>query len=495
MSSRAIYILPLVLVVVCVALPVRAANGSSEKPLQEQLQEHKLRIAELERLLKQQAIVLERLQQQLAEQRKQPVPLPSSVSGAAPAVQRPTPSPEMERISGELDELAKNSKELNEKVNQLEKKTSGSEKSVLGKLKGLGNFSFSGDVRLRYEPFFGGTLTSNRHRERVRARLNINAKFSDELRGGLRIASGNELDPISTNQTMTDFFQRKAITIDRAFLQYNPNWLKPLSLTGGKFAYTWYHTELTFDNDLNPEGFSEAFSFDFNNPVFKRLTLVGFQLPFHESSSGADSFLFGGQVGSFWKLSDRIRFSGYATFYNWHLADPIQAAKTAGKLKGSSNTNAASADQFASNFGLLDLIGRLDIDTGSSRWPLVLQLDFVNNTRACTNETTVAVACNPKDRSGWWAEAQLGQTKERHDVKFGYTFIRIEQEAVLSAFNFSDLRSPTNVVTHRFNFGYQVYRNLTLNYTLLVGRRLQTTLFPSDEDWLKRMQFDAIYKF
>jgi hypothetical protein len=103
--------------------------------------------------------------------------------------------------------------------------------------------------------------------------------------------------------------------------------------------------------------------------------------------------------------------------------------------------------------------------------------------------------CNPRDRSAWWAEAQVGKTAERHDINFGYTFIRVEREAVLAAFNFSDLRQATNVVNHRFNFGYQIYKNVTLNYTLLVGRQLRTATSPDPEPWLKRMQVDAIYKF
>jgi hypothetical protein len=89
----------------------------------------------------------------------------------------------------------------------------------------------------------------------------------------------------------------------------------------------------------------------------------------------------------------------------------------------------------------------------------------------------------------------VGQTKEPGDLNFGYTFIRLEREAVLAAFNFSDLRQPTNVVTHRLNTNYQLYKNVTVGYTLLVGRALQTATSPALEPWLKRMQFDLIYKF
>lgn len=489
------------LMVILLAVPAIGDDATKKEPtsapqgMQEQLEKQQVRILELERLLKQQGVVLEALRQQLNTQQDSLAPLPNSTSTAAPALQGITATQEIIRLSGEMDALAEHNKELQEKVNKLAKDGQEADKGLAAKLKGLGNFSFSGDVRLRYEPFFGGTLSQDRHRERFRLRFNAISKFSGELTGGLRISSGDELDPTSTNQTMTSFFQRKPINIDRAFLQYHPHWLQPLTLTGGKFGYTWYRTELTFDNDLNPEGFSQSLSFDFDNPVFQKVTLVAFQLPFRETSGFDDSFLHGGQIQTYWKLSDAVKLSGYAAFYNWHRSDPVRTAQTAGALKGSSNTNAASGTEFASNFALLDLIGRLDIDTGYAGWPLMLQLNFVNNTRPCTNETTVAIACNPRDRSGWWAEAQLGKTKKQHDVQFGYTFIRIEQEAVLAAFSFSDVRQPTSVVNHRFNFGYQAYRNVTLNYTLLVGRALQTAFSPTEEDWLKRMQFDVVYKF
>jgi len=164
------------------------------------------------------------------------------------------------------------------------------------------------------------------------------------------------------------------------------------------------------------------------------------------------------------------------------------------QLGGSSNTNTSvPGNRFASKFALLDVIGRLDVDTGYSRWPLMLQLDFVNNTRACAN--VFVATCNPKDRSGWWGEVQIGQTKEPRDFSFSYTFIRLEREAVLAAFNFSDLRQPTNVLTHRLSANYQAYKNVTLGYTLLVGRALRTATSPLAEPWLKRMQFDVLYKF
>src|SRR5439155_5378540 len=116
-------------------------------------------------------------------------------------------------------------------------------------LKKIGPFNFSGDFRLRDEPFFGGPSDQSqvRNRERFRLRINANSKLNDDISGGFSIASGDVNDPISTNQTTNQFYTRKGIAIDRAFINYNPHVFKPLTLTGGKFAYPWYNTELTWD--------------------------------------------------------------------------------------------------------------------------------------------------------------------------------------------------------------------------------------------------------
>src|SRR4051812_2877875 len=77
---------------------------------------------------------------------------------------------------------------------------------VEGKLKNVGPFSFSGDLRLRHESFFGsgpvnGAEPATRNRERYRIRFNATAKLNDEISGGFSLASGDLGDPISTNNT------------------------------------------------------------------------------------------------------------------------------------------------------------------------------------------------------------------------------------------------------------------------------------------------------
>lgn len=469
-------------------------------------------IAQQQAELGEQARRLEALQRRMeqiaaAGLSRAPAGEPPTVTAAAPP---PEPSlSAQQKPEQSLAALAESQQQLAQRVAQVEAGAAAAQKSAEGRFRQLGNFTFSGDVRMRYEPFFGGGAVSSpalqsRHRPRLRLRFNVNTRFSPEWSGGFTLASGDPFDPISRNQTFTAFFQRKPLNIDRAFLEYTPQWMKngllrghgEFRLTAGKFGYTWYRTQLTFDNDLNPEGVSQTLAFHFKNPVFKNLTLVAFQLPFNEVSSGPDSFLHGGQIQTQWQLGSRVRFGGYVGFYDFNRADPIRAAQSAGTLTGSTNRNAATATQFASKFGILDVIGRLDFTTWSTRWPLMLQFNYANNTRACTNLVHIAVppACDPSDRNAYWAEAQFGADHEPGDVQFGYTFIRIEREAVLGAFNFSNLRAPTNVFTHRLNVGYQAYRNVNLTFTSLLGRQL-TTATSAEERIVKRLQFDVVYKF
>ncbi len=64
------------------------------------------------------------------------------------------------------------------------------------------------------------------------------------------------------------------IALDRGYITYNPVGAKWFSATAGKFAFTWARTSVTFDPDINPEGFVEKFSKDFEStPIVKNVNL------------------------------------------------------------------------------------------------------------------------------------------------------------------------------------------------------------------------------
>src|SRR5882724_6648716 len=185
----------------------------------------------------------------------------------------------------------------------------------------LGRFRFSGDIRIRGENFTQETQP-DRNRARIRARFGFEGKVGD-FTGGLSIASGSLGDPTSTNETLTNNFDRKTIGLDRAFVTYSPSYFKALQLTGGKFVYPWIRTGMTFDPDLNPEGFSEKLSFDLHNPIVKNLTAGVYQLVYNESSGGQDSYALGAHGSA--KLQPFPWWTATASFSatKWNRPDAI----------------------------------------------------------------------------------------------------------------------------------------------------------------------------
>jgi hypothetical protein len=121
---------------------------------------------------------------------------------------------------------------------------------------------------------------------------------------------------------------------------------------------------------------------------------------------------------------------------------------------------------------------------------LVNILPVPKNTPSQTFKQTLNAPCNSHQRRGYWAEARVGRLQQKGDIQVGYTRIFIEREAVLSNFNYSELRQGTNVTEHRVDSFYQLDRSVQLGFTALIGRPLA-----SSEPWLTRLQFDAIYIF
>jgi hypothetical protein len=425
--------------------------------------------------------------------------------------------------------------DLAQKVARLETDLGNSRKDVEERLKTLGPFAFSGDLRLRAEPTFGGPgdRSQDRFRERIRLRVNAEAKLNDQLRGGFSLASGDLNNPISTNQTTNQYTTRKPIAIDRAYATYNPSWFWPLTVTGGKFAYPWFNTELVWDKDLNPEGAGETLAFNVKTPLLKKFSVVGFQLPFAENrrtAAGDKSFyntmVYGEQLQTFWQLGSKVKLSAYASFYDWKYADSIafsvatvnSASPDNGLLPLNNNglqnsiatvtaTNVVTgaktitSAQFASKFGILDSLAQFDIQTPSERWPIILVGDYAQNTRACENVRNIPVTavysapCDTHARHAYWLEARVGRTDRKGDWQFGYTRMVIEREAIIGAFNYSEIFPSNNVEIHRSEVLYELFRNVTLELNVLIGRTLGTAGSLAVQPLWERLQFDVTYKF
>ena len=450
-------------------------------------------------------------------------------------------------------------------------------KQVEARVADIGPVKFSGDIRLRSESFFGlsnsltngdnpavlGNDLSPRHRLRVRARLAMRGTVGDEFDWGLRVASGSFADNISSNQTLTDFYNRKPFALDQAFISYKPRAIPGLRLQGGKFDLPWTATELTIDSDLMIEGINESYTRSFKKSRLKEIALVAWQSPFLERNSafvrnsngtvnieqsrrgGRDLALYGAQFRSRFEFSPRVAlnlsiadlfFSGtqfispvqvFGSQLQLPLTFTIPAAGStpaqtittqvsiprdllvAGHgnlgLTNASN-NATNRDgRLASGFNLVNMLGRLELKH-SKRWPITLILDFVTNTQTRDVVTAgpggVDLVLPNHENNGFWGELQVGQARARGDLQFGYTFMRIEKDAVLTPFNMSDITQQSDMRGHRFNFSYTADPRVTFAVIGIITERPNGLLGPfgttppgSSNVPTKRLQLDTTIRF
>jgi hypothetical protein len=539
-----------------------AKKTATTKPAEKKSLTTEEKLDALAQMLEQQNERLNQLQQTISEQQEtirvlvskansQPVANSTMNATAAVSVEMPT-SPQAPSVEDRL-------------------------KKVETRVSEIGAIKFSGDIRLRSESIFGqqnilangdnpallGNELSPRHRMRLRARLQMRGVVNDEFEWGLRFATGSFADNISTNQTMTDFFNRKPFGLDQAFITYKPKRLAGLRLQGGRFEPPWIFTEMTIDNDLMVEGFNESYTHSFKKSVLKDLTLVAWELPFLERNAafvrnangtvnidesrrgGRDLALYGGEVRARFEPNAKVglTLSVSDLFYSGtQFISPVQVfgnqlmlpltftipasggnpaqtittqvaisrdllvAGNAGLGVTNLSNNAVNRDgRLASGYNLVDLYGRLELKH-SKRWPVNLIMNFVTNTqvhdvvRAGAGGADVIVPNH--ENHGFWGEVQVGATKARGDVQLGYTFLRIEKDAVLTPFNFSDVTQQSDMRGHRLLFTYTADPRVSFNVIGIVTERLNGLLGPfvatppgSLNRSTFRLQFDTVLKF
>lgn len=390
----------------------------------------------------------------------------------------------------------------------------------VSKIEGIvGRFRFTGDVRVRQETF---TSQDNplcpvgacqlRARERIRLRFGFEGKLNEDFNAGIFMASGIITDPTSSNETLNNVFERKTISFDRGYITYNPQAHKWLSLTGGKFAYSWIRTNSMWDPDLNPEGFSEKASFDLKNGgIFKNVTFTGMQLLFNEVGVGQDSKALGGQISTKMQLGSHVTMTPAFSGLKWQLTDVILnepasvnggAAVGAFAPNGMTNctTGVSPNRHFCSRFLYADFIDSFVFKTPWERFPINLQMEFEKNLGAATSAVT-----GTKQDKLYLFDVNVGRTRSKNDIQFGYSWWRQEQDSVITSFNESDQRSPSNVLQNKIYFNWKVRDNVTIGVTDWIGRTLNTALenakrapgvpVGGKDPYLQRFQFDIIYSF
>lgn len=377
------------------------------------------------------------------------------------------------------------------------------EKKVDELTKRWGKLRLTGDIQIRYEGFFNQGLDlpvdlEARNRLRFRVRAQLAGDIGRNFDWGIRLASGSFNNPISPQQSFTDFFNRKPIGIDRAFLHFDTktDGAANLELWAGKFEAPWKRTAVTFDEDLQPEGLAQSIGVDVSKDGFlRKVEFTAWQLPYRERAIGADAVLFGGQILSDWKLSDGWGLTLAGTFHDFEQVNVIPVAVVApsgfvnaGFEYGTTNTVVVNPftnlPEYRSDYRVIDAIVELrNAGPGKDgRWPIVLRADYLHNTSAFNNQ-----------KDGGQLEAIVGRRQEQGDWQFDYGFWKVEREAFPSVFMDSEMLIQTNSVTHSARARYMLRKQVEFAWRYFAHRRLATTA--PDNRWTNHLQFDVQYRF
>jgi hypothetical protein len=344
--------------------------------------------------------------------------------------------------------------------------------------------TFSGDFRARFEGFYQADEPT-RQRGRFRLRLGLRAPLTEDLTFNVRIASGEAADVTSTNQSFSDFWNRKPINIDQAALVYNPAEARALTLGGGKFAYPVTRTQMVWDDDLNWEGAYEQVAWTMGKVAFRGAAV---QSPLSDVRDGADAFMFAGYVQAAFRVDGHAVQVSIAD-YAFKEEDQIAVALDERMVIRTQQTNRVRRDAagdvigYESEFNLVDIIAQMTFDTGQAQYPFTVLADYVVNTRAANEED-----------SGIWLMGSYGRAASVKAYSLSYTYARVERDAVLSAFNFSDMGPATNVVMNMASFSFMPINRLNLDATAILTRRLRVPAGDPNA-LLKRIQVDARISF
>jgi hypothetical protein len=342
---------------------------------------------------------------------------------------------------------------------------------------------FGGDFRSRYEGFYKDDVTT-RHRGRLRLRLRIDTDVNDDTHLQIQISSGDDGTPVSTNQTFTGFFRPKPFNLDRANIAYNPSGASALTLGAGKFGFPVTRTQMTWDDDLNWEGVYEQVAWSAGPSV--EVKLVALQTTVNEVSLDSNSQMFAGYAEIGVALGVHALQVSVAD-YGFTNVDQVAVGRAVGPLRSIlTNQVELGGDGgvigLVSDFNMVDVIAEAELDTGREGYPVRLLADFVRNTKAVSDLDT-----------GMWFEAEYGGSRAAGSYTLGYTYGRIEQDAVLSPFMFSDIPG-TNLQLHMLNVAFVPLQDLTLDLTLHFTKRLDIDAGANDA-WLTRPHVAAIVRF
>ena len=421
-------------------------------------------------------------------------------------------------------------------------------------------FRVGGDIRIRYErsyfpsgndntgafpnfnaintgsPFdVSGTVFSpqlnvdkDRQRFRLRARLGAEIDMGEGFTAGMRIATGENNSPVTTNQSFGAAnqaqggnFSKYAIWLDRAFLKYEiggqPN--RNLAINAGRFDNPFFSTEIIYDDDLGFDGGALAARYE----VLKGVTpfLSGGAFPIFNTDlnfssnqpskfNSSDKWLYGAQGGVDLKLGKHLSMKVASAYYYFDgvdgkLSDPYTplSSSDAGNTdnrrpsfaqKGNTymalrnivpnaTNNFGTTNQFqyfglASKFRPLTFTGKIDY-TGFEPVTISIWGEHIKNLGfdrgainriAVNNRGSNSVGGSLGQYAGgdtaWIIGLKAGSAalEKRWDWQIGVNYRHVESDAVIDGFADSDFGNGGTNVE-----GYSLFGTVALSSRFAIG--------------------------
>lgn len=360
----------------------------------------------------------------------------------------------------------------------------------------LGNIEWSGDLRARLENFWYedddlGFDRQDRTRTRYRLRIQGKAKVNEWTTAVFRIASGNQVENRSTNQTLGsgNDFTPDDIFIDRAYIQLEApdSWLgestSAQTMVGKiKNPFRWKNGKdyMLWDSDINPEGGAIMLQHVINDAA--RAYVNAGYLVIDENSTSKDPHVTAVQLGGDFSASEQVDFGLRGSFYSFASLDSGFFARNA--LLG------AVADD---DYRTFELAGYLKYH-GIEDWPVLVYGHYARN----LDSGVIADFTASDEDSGWGVGAEIGDKKKFAKLGFGY--YALEANFFPARFTDSDLFDGfTNRKGFTVYASRQVLPNTDLNVTFFKSDELRSglptfTRSVSNADRM-RLQTDLVVKF
>jgi hypothetical protein len=379
-----------------------------------------------------------------------------------------------------------NERHMDDKLKAVEEKASSGTggTSWVDRIKLSGDFRYRLDLSNDDDP--DNTAKGSRFRNRVRARLKMQAHVNDDFDAIFRLATGSDSSPTSANQTMEGRLSEKDVWLDQMYLVYSPEDLAGFSVLAGRIANPFIRVggnQMIWDGDIGLDGGALTYATSLSDQTSVEFTGGGIWLEEEWSDSNSDQYLLALQGAVSHQIDESNRLTTGITYYDF-----VNVQNQLGYSAGNSTDGTAPNDTLHNDFNLFQLF--TEWGTEIQEMPFSVYGSYVKNT---------ATETGFDEDTAWLLGVKLNKASDPGTWQLGYDYREVEKDAVLGYFTDSDfLGSTTGLTTggtgssgHKIAHKYQAMKNMRIDVTYFVVKQKMGS---ADYD-LDTLFLDFVLKF